>query len=74
MSMNAHVGNLSDLFYALFRAEPPLEPSHPLLHAKNTVVTPHVAFATKESMLLRAEIVFDTLHAWLNGKRKNVIL
>ena len=26
MSMNAHVGNLSDLFYALFRAEPPLEP------------------------------------------------
>ena len=58
----------------VFEAEPPLEPSHPLLHAKNTVVTPHVAFATKESMLLRAEIVFDTLHAWLNDKRKNVIL
>lgn len=58
----------------VFEIEPPLDTAHPLLHAKNCVVTPHVAFATKESMLLRAEIVFDTLNAWFNGERKNVIL
>ena len=32
------------------------------------------AFATKESMILRAEIVFDVLDAYLKGERKNVIL
>ena len=45
---------------------------YPLLGAKNTVLTPHVAFATDESMLRRAEIVFDNLEAWLSGAPKNV--
>ena len=58
----------------VFEKEPPLSPEDPLLQAKNTVVTPHVAFATQESMLLRAQIVFDTLDAWLKGERKNIIL
>ena len=58
----------------VFAAEPPLDPDDPLLHAKNTVCTPHVAFATKESMTLRAEIVFDNLQAWMDGRQKNVIL
>lgn len=58
----------------VFETEPPLDPSHPLLSAKNTIVTPHVAFATQESMLLRAKIVFETLEAYLKGERRNVIL
>ena len=58
----------------VFETEPPLDVNHPLLTAKNTLVTPHIAFATKESMLLRAEIVFDVLDAYLKGERKNVIL
>ena len=58
----------------VFETEPPLDTAHPLLSAKNTLVTPHIAFATKESMLLRAEIVFDVLDAYLKGERKNVIL
>ena len=58
----------------VFEKEPPLSPEDPLLQAKNTVVTPHVAFATQESMLLRAQIVFDTLDAWLKDERKNIIL
>ena len=57
----------------VFDVEPPLPPDEPLLHAKNTIVTPHVAFATKESMSLRAEIVFDNLRAWLEGKPINVV-
>ena len=58
----------------VFDKEPPLDPSDPLLLAKNTVVTPHAAFATKESMSLRAQIVFDNLRAWMDGQQKNVIL
>ena len=58
----------------VFDKEPPLSADEPLLHAKNCLVTPHVAFASKESMSLRAEIVFDNLEAWLEGRQKNVIL
>ena len=39
----------------------PLAADCPALTAPHTLVTPHVAFATRESMSLRAEIVFDNL-------------
>ncbi len=58
----------------VFDVEPPLPASEPLLKAKNTLLTPHIAFASQESMSLRAEIVFDNLDAWMNGNQKNVIL
>lgn len=58
----------------VFDGEPPLAVDNVLLKAKNALVTPHVAFATKESMTLRAEIVFDNLAAWMDGKQKNICL
>lgn len=59
----------------VFDKEPPLDPmSEALLYAPNTIVTPHVAFATKESMTLRAEIVFDNLKAFLEGGQLNKVL
>lgn len=57
----------------VFDKEPPLG-DDVLLTAKNTLLTPHVAFATKESMTLRAEIVFDNLSSWMEGNQKNIIL
>ncbi len=57
----------------VFDTEPPLG-DDVLLTAKNTLLTPHVAFATKESMTLRAEIVFDNLKSWMEGNQKNIIL
>ncbi len=57
----------------VFDKEPPLDADEPLLHAKNTIVTPHIAFATKESMSLRANIVFENLRAWMNGDPKNIV-
>ena len=56
----------------VFDMEPPIPVDYPLLHAKNTVLTPHVAFATDESMLRRAEIVFQNVEAYLDGKPENV--
>ena len=65
-------GRLAGAGIDVFDTEPPLPESEPLLHAKNTVLTPHVAFATDESMLRRAEIVFHNLDAWLAGRPENV--
>ncbi len=58
----------------VFDKEPPLDLAEPLLNCKNCLVTPHVAFATDESMSLRAEIVFDNLKCWMEGNQKNIIL
>ncbi|MCR5162152.1 MAG: hydroxyacid dehydrogenase [Lachnospiraceae bacterium] len=66
-------GRIAGAGIDVFDKEPPLDPADPLLHAKNTIVTPHAAFATKESMSLRAQIVFDNLKAWMDGEQKNVI-
>lgn len=58
----------------VFEMEPPVPMDHPLLHTPNTIVTPHIAFATAESMKLRAEIVFDSLYKWMDGNQVNIIL
>jgi Lactate dehydrogenase and related dehydrogenases len=58
----------------VFEAEPPIDADHPLLHAKNTIVTPHVAFATEESMVLRTEIAFRNITEWMAGHQINRIL
>lgn len=58
----------------VFAVEPPLDPASPLLRAPGTLVTPHVAFATRESMSLRAGIVFENLRAWMEGRQQNVVL
>lgn len=49
----------------VFKTEPPINKTHPLLNAKNAVVTPHVAFATKEALEKRAVIVFENITRWL---------
>ena len=56
----------------VFDMEPPIPADYPLLQAKNTVLTPHVAFATDESMLRRAEIVFQNVRAYLAGQPEKV--
>ena len=58
----------------VFEKEPPLDPQTPSLQAPHTLLTPHVAFATRESMSLRAEIVFENLRAWMEGRQENKVL
>ena len=57
----------------VFDKEPPLNADEPLLAAKNTILTPHIAFASEESMSIRAEIVFDNLRHFLNGDPINLV-
>lgn len=58
----------------VFNVEPPIPDGEPLLHAKNTLLTPHVAFLSEEAMIRRAHIVFENLTSWLSGSPQNVCL
>ena len=58
----------------VFEQEPPIPQQHPLLHARNCRVTPHIGFASQQSMALRARIVFDALQGWLEGREANRVL
>ena len=57
----------------VFDKEPPLNADEPLLSAKNTILTPHIAFASQESMSIRAEIVFDNLRHFLDKDPINIV-
>ena len=66
-------GRLAGAGIDVFEGEPPIAPEHPLCHAKNTVLTPHVAFASAEALAARADIVFANIEKWLAGTPQNVI-
>lgn len=57
----------------VFEMEPPIPSDHPLLNAKNTIVTPHVAFASAEAMVKRAYIVFENAAKYLDGAPQNIV-
>jgi glycerate dehydrogenase len=50
---------------------PPLD--NPLLHAKNCVVTPHIAWATREARTRLVELAVANLSAFLDGRPINVV-
>ncbi len=66
-------GRLAGAGIDVFEMEPPVPGDHPLLTAKNVLATPHVAFATAQSMEKRAVLVCENLRAWLDGKQINKI-
>ena len=67
-------GHLAALGTDVFEVEPPVAEDHPFFTAKNVVATPHVAFATLESLNRRAEITFDNVVKWLGGTLQNQML
>lgn len=54
----------------------PVEPppiDNPIFNAKNCLVTPHIAWATKESRLRLMDVVIGNIKSFLNGQSVNVI-
>lgn len=49
----------------VFDMEPPIPKDYKLAHLPNTVVTPHVAFATKQAFEKRADIIAENLRNWM---------
>lgn len=52
--------------------EPPPE-SNPLLRARNAIVTPHIAWATREARERMLGIAVDNVRAFLTGRPQNVV-
>lgn len=51
----------------------PMAPDCPLLHAKNCIITPHIAWAPVETRRRLMQIVSDNLRNYLNGTPTNVV-
>ena len=66
-------GKIAGAGIVVFDIEPPIKSDHPLFHAPNTIVTPHIAFASKEALLKRAVIVFENVKKWLENEPQNVM-
>jgi glycerate dehydrogenase len=52
--------------------EPP-SASNPLFTAKNCIITPHIAWATKESRIRLMDAVVNNLSSFINGSPVNVV-
>lgn len=59
-------GRLAGAGIDVFEKEPPLATDHPLLHALNCVVVPHVGYATREAFDDRIDIVINNIYRELN--------
>ncbi len=58
----------------IYEQEPPIKVDHPLLKAPNTLLLPHIGFATHEAIALRGKIVLDNIRFWLKGDPQNLML
>jgi phosphoglycerate dehydrogenase-like enzyme len=57
----------------IYEKEPPLEADHPIFSAPNTLLIPHLGFATIEAINLRSEIVLNNIKEWISGKPQNIV-
>lgn len=67
-------GKIAGAGVDVFDIEPPLREEDILTNNETAVLTPHVAFATHESILRRAAIVIENIEAWFEGEPQNVML
>lgn len=51
----------------------PIKMDNPLLAAKNIIITPHIAWAPKESRQRLMDIAVDNLQAYISGNPQNVV-
>lgn len=54
-------------------SEEPPQPNHPLLTAKNCIITPHIAWASRDARLRLIGVVADNLRAFLSGHPVHVV-
>lgn len=51
----------------------PMKADNPLLKAKNCIITPHIAWAPKETRQRLMNIAVDNLKSYLNGRPGNIV-
>ncbi|NRF90474.1 D-2-hydroxyacid dehydrogenase [Paenibacillus frigoriresistens] len=65
-------GRLAGAGLDVLTLEPP-QPDNPLLHARNVIITPHIAWATKEARERLMDTAIGNVRAYLDGRPVNVI-
>src|SRR5215471_2821187 len=65
-------GRIAGAAVDVLSVEPPAE-SNPLLSARNCLVTPHIAWATREARSRLMDLAIQNITAFLSGTRQNVI-
>lgn len=65
-------GRVAGAAVDVLSSEPP-QADNPLLSAPNCLVTPHIAWATKEARSRLMNIAVENLNAFLRGKAQNVV-
>ena len=67
-----NAGRLAGAGLDVLSVEPPAE-TNPLLSARNCLVTPHIAWATREARARLMDAVAGNISAWISGNPRNVI-
>ena len=67
-----HSGKVAGAGLDVLETEP-ARPENPLLAEPNCLITPHIAWAPKESRQRLMNIAVDNLSAWLAGRPQNVV-
>ncbi len=66
-------GRIAGAGIDVFDAEPPLPADEPLLAAPNTILTPHIGFATTEALAKRVHQALANVRAFLDGDPHNLV-
>jgi glycerate dehydrogenase len=65
-------GRIAGAGLDVLSTEPP-PASNPLLSAKNCVITPHIAWATRKARLRLLQVAVENIRAWIGGQPRNVV-
>src|SRR5690554_4305689 len=69
-----HKGTIAGAGLDRVDMEPPVPANYAILDASNVVLLRHIGFATEQAMVRRAEITFENIVKWEQGKQENTVL
>lgn len=72
LAASLSTGKIAGAAVDVFDSEP-IEPNNLLLSAKNTILTPHVAYKTQEALVRRAQVTFQNIKSFINGSPQNLV-
>lgn len=74
LSMALNDGLIAGAAIDVYEQEPPIESEHPLFKSSNTILLPHIGYATKEAIDRRTDIVLENIRCWLKNIPQNVVV